>query len=64
MNKIAVVYSSYYKDVVDGLLDGIKNNSNKIKLEIQKALVRLQNLDLICKKQCNQNAQCLERKKH
>ena len=25
MNKIAVVYSSYYKDVVDGLLDGIKN---------------------------------------
>ena len=24
MNKIAVVYSSYYKDVIDGLLDGIK----------------------------------------
>ena len=25
MNKVAVVYSSYYKDVIQGLLEGIKN---------------------------------------
>ncbi len=25
MNKVAVVYSSYYTDVIQGLLDGIKN---------------------------------------
>ena len=26
MNKVAVVYSSYYTDIVQGLLEGIKNN--------------------------------------
>ena len=26
MNKVAVIYSNYYKDVVDGLLDGIKTS--------------------------------------
>ena len=25
MNKVAVVYSSYYTDVIQGLLEGIKN---------------------------------------
>ena len=29
MSKVAVIYSSYYKDVVDGLLDGIKTSINE-----------------------------------
>ena len=29
MNKVAVIYSNYYKDVVDGLLDGIKTSINE-----------------------------------
>ena len=29
MNKVAVIYSNYYKDIVDGLLDGIKTSINE-----------------------------------
>ena len=28
MNKVAVVYSSYYTDVIQGLLEGIKNTDH------------------------------------
>ena len=33
MNKVAVVYSSYYTDVIKGLLEGIKNTREKLSWE-------------------------------
>ena len=33
MNKVAVVYSSYYTDVIQGLLEGIKNTIDEFNLD-------------------------------